>query len=80
MHHPRKGIGFQEGEVVRTASVCECVWSMLTSHPPQYKLEKKCETCIAQERIKPEDRFSDDSIMVKIFQKLFPKLQSESQL
>ena len=44
-------VGIPEGTVIHSAPVtCWCRWQMLTSEPPKYRLEKKCDICKAKER------------------------------
>ena len=38
-------IGMPEGEILYTEDLCGCLWTMLTSIPPQMKLERKCDKC-----------------------------------
>ena len=47
-------VGIPEGAVIGSEHSCECVWICLTSLPPQYKLEKKCDLCYERERVQEE--------------------------
>ena len=42
-------VGIPEGTVFDSEFVCECIWLCLTSYPPKYKLEKKCDLCREKE-------------------------------
>lgn len=41
-------VGIPEGTVI-PGDPCTCQWMVLTSLPPKYVLQKKCQHCIEQE-------------------------------